>query len=71
MTASEKKELEFMEESIQEADQRVVECRRATEDPEVAGDHIEAQERWKELEAAKKHVEQLYARWEHLEAKAT
>lgn len=40
------------------------------EDPEVAADYVEAQKRWEELEAAKRHVEALYARWAELEAKA-
>ena len=57
-----------MEEAIQEADERVAMLHKASEDPEVAGNHVEAQKRWEELETAKKHVETLYARWEELEA---
>ena len=60
-----------MEATIQEADERVEDCVRSSQDPEVAGDHIEAQERWKELEAARSYVNSLYARWEELEAKST
>lgn len=71
LTASEKKELEEMEATIQEADERVERCSRAMEDPEVAADYVEAQKRWEELKAASNHVEALYARWEELEAKAT
>jgi hypothetical protein len=41
------------------------------DDLEVASDYVETQKRWEELEAARKHVEALYARWEELEAKAT
>ncbi len=67
LTASEKKELQEMEETILEAEDRVEQCVKATEDPEVAGDHIEAQKRWEELESARQHVERLYARWEQLE----
>ncbi len=70
LTASEQKELKEMEATIQEADERVETCVRAMEDPEVAGDHVEAQKRWEELEAAKNRVKALYARWEELEAKA-
>ncbi|MCH7993827.1 MAG: ABC-F family ATP-binding cassette domain-containing protein [Planctomycetes bacterium] len=70
LTASEKKDLQAMEQSILEADERVEQCRLATTDPEVAGDHVEAQKRWTELESAKKQVEALYARWEALEKKA-
>jgi len=69
LTASEQKELKEMETTIHEADQRVEQCTRAMEDPEVAGDHVQAQKRWEELDAARKHVETLYARWEQLEAK--
>lgn len=71
LTASEQKELEEMEATIQEADERVEDCVRSSQDPEVAGDHIEAQERWTELEAARSYVNSLYARWEELEAKST
>ncbi len=70
LTAGEKKELQEMEERIQEADERVNTCAQAMEDPEVAGDHVEAQRRWEELEAARNLVKALYARWEELEAKA-
>lgn len=70
MTSSEKSELKGMEETIQEADKHVEQCRNATEDPAIAGDHVEVQRRWEELEAATKHVQALYARWEELEAKA-
>ena len=70
LSGSEKRELEEMEATIQEADERVEQCRRATEDPAVAGDYVEAQKRWEELETAKKQVEALYARWEELESKA-
>jgi len=71
LTASEQKELKEMEATIQEADERVETCVRAMEDPKVAGDHVEAQKSWEELEAAKNRVKALYARWEELEAKAT
>ncbi len=70
LSGSEKRELEEMEATIQAADERVEQCRRATEDPAVAGDHVEAQERWAKLETAKKQVEALYSRWEELESKA-
>lgn len=70
LTAGEKKELQEMEATIQEADERVERCARAMEDPTIAGDHLEAEKRWKELEAARQHVLALYARWEALEAKA-
>ena len=71
LTASEQKELKDMEETIQHAEEQVEQYRRAMDDLEVASDYVETQERWEELEAARKHVEALYARWEELEAKAT
>ncbi len=67
LTASEQKELRDMEGAIQEADEKVAALRKAAEDPDYAGDHVEAQKRWNELEAAKGAVEKLYARWEELE----
>ncbi|MEK6674694.1 MAG: ABC-F family ATP-binding cassette domain-containing protein [Planctomycetota bacterium] len=71
LTASEQKELKEMEATIHDADERVKMCARAMEDPKVSGDHVEAQKRWKELDAAKNQVKALYARWEDLETKAT
>jgi ATP-binding cassette subfamily F protein uup len=70
LTASETKELQNMEETIQEAEERVEQCRRAMDDPEVAGDYVEAQKRWEQLEVARKYVEALYVRWQELEVKA-
>ncbi len=58
-----------MEATILEAEDRVEQCVKATVDPAVGGDHVEAQRLWEELESAKKHVEALYARWEELEDK--
>jgi ATP-binding cassette subfamily F protein uup len=60
-----------METTILEAEERVEQCIAAAEDPDVGGDHVEAQKRWEELESAKKQVEALYARWEELEGRAT
>lgn len=59
-----------MEATIQEAEDRVEQCIKVTEDPAVGADHVEAQKRWEELESARKRVEALYARWEELEGKA-
>ncbi len=67
LTASEKTELRDMEAAILEAEDRVEQRVKATEDPAVGGDHIEAQKRWEELESARRQVEALYARWEKLE----
>ena len=70
LTASEKKELADMDETIHDADERTEQCRRAAEDPAIASDHVELEKRWEALAAAKKQVETLYARWETLEKKA-
>lgn len=69
LTASEKKELRDMESTILDAEDRVEHCAKATEDPDVGADHIEAQKRWEELESARKQVEALYARWEELDGR--
>ena len=69
LTASEKTELRDMEATILEAEDCVEQCVKATEDPAVGGDHVEAQKRWEELESAKKRVEEFYARWEELEGR--
>jgi len=68
-TASEKTELRDMEATILEAEDRVEQCIKASEDPAVAGDHVEAQKRWEELETARNQVEAFYARWEELEGR--
>ena len=70
LTFGEIKELKDMEATVQVADESVQRCSRALDDPKVASDHVEAQKRWKELEAAKQQAAALYARWEALEAKA-
>jgi len=70
MTASEKSELRNMEATIQEAEDRVQQCIKTTEDPAVGSDHVEAQKRWEDLESAKTLVQTLYTRWEELERKA-
>jgi ATP-binding cassette subfamily F protein uup len=70
MTASEKSELRNMEATILEAEDRVQQCIKTTEDPAVGSDHVEAQKRWEDLESAKTLVQTLYTRWEELERKA-
>jgi ATP-binding cassette subfamily F protein uup len=70
LSASEKKDLQTIEETILEAEAHVETCREAFNGLEQASDHIEAQQRWDELEAARTQVEALYTRWEELETKA-
>ncbi len=69
LSASEERELRGIEATILEAEERVEQCVKATVDPEVGADHVEAQKRWDALEAAKKEVESLYVRWGDLESK--
>jgi ATP-binding cassette subfamily F protein uup len=69
LTTKEQTELKYMEQTIQDAEERVEACRQALEDPAIAADHFEMQKRWDALESARKKVEALYHRWEELEAK--
>ena len=70
LTSSERKQLKAMEETIEQAEQQVEQCRRELEELEDASDHVESQKRWAKLEAARQRVTDLYARWEELEAKS-
>ncbi len=70
LSASEKKDLQTIEETILDAEAHVERCREAFDGLEQASDHVEAQQKWEELEAARKQVDALYARWEELETKA-
>ncbi len=69
LTPNEKYELQNMEAKIIEADALIEECLKATEDPAIGTDHVEAQKRWEHLESARNAATVLYARWEELEAK--
>ena len=71
LTASEKTELRDMEATILDAEDRVEQRIKATEDPAVGGDHVEAQKRWEALQTERKRVEGLYTRWEELEGRVT
>jgi ATP-binding cassette subfamily F protein uup len=70
LTASEERELRDIESTILEAEEDIAACEKATHDPEISGDHVEAQKRWEALEAARKAADEVYARWEFLEAKS-
>ena len=71
LTASEERERRDMDAAVVHAEERVKQCIKATQDPAVGGDHVEAQKRWEALESARKQVETLYARWEELESRVT
>ena len=70
LTASEKKDLQSMEDMILDAEADVEACQRSLNEIEESSDHVEVQQRWEALEEARRSVEALYARWEELEAKA-
>ena len=69
LTAGEETQRRDSDATILDAEDRVEQCIKATEDPAVGGDHVEAQKLWEELESARKQVEALYARWEELESR--
>ncbi|MDH3628890.1 MAG: ABC-F family ATP-binding cassette domain-containing protein [Acidobacteriota bacterium] len=63
----EQREYEGMEERILAAETALAEARSATEDPTVASDASQLQERLTALENAQAEVDGLYARWAELE----
>jgi ATP-binding cassette subfamily F protein uup len=69
LTYKEQKEWEGMEAGILAAEEALVGCQAAVEDPVVATDPAALQERCTALDAARAEVERLYARWAELEAK--
>jgi ATP-binding cassette subfamily F protein uup len=69
LTYNEQREWDAMETRIQEAEDALAVCAEALEDPNVAADAAELQVRLNAHEQAQNEVDQLYARWEELEAK--
>ncbi|MBX9653662.1 ABC-F family ATP-binding cassette domain-containing protein [bacterium] len=69
LSYKEKKELETMETDIHVAEELVAELQKRVEDPAVISNHVKLAEACKVLEEAQSRVNQLYARWEELEAK--
>jgi ATP-binding cassette subfamily F protein uup len=65
----ERQEWEQMEEQILAAEAALAECRAALEDLVVAADSGEVARRYAAAEAARVHVETLYARWTELDKK--
>lgn len=63
------REYEQIEEKIATAEGRVVELEGMMERPDVVSEAERLAACWRDLEAARLDVEQLYARWEELEAK--
>jgi ATP-binding cassette subfamily F protein uup len=69
LSFKERREWEAMEAVILAAEQVLAACQTAVADPAVATDPAALAERWQALEAARREVERLYARWAELEAK--
>jgi ATP-binding cassette subfamily F protein uup len=69
LTASEQKELQDMEATIEEAEGKLADATQAR-DSLNSSDHEEVQAHWQAVEVASKEVDRLYARWQELEAKA-
>lgn len=61
-------ELDHIEEKILEAEAELESFQKQLEDPEVVGDPVRLQECCRLLEPAQVRVDQLYRRWEELEA---
>jgi ATP-binding cassette subfamily F protein uup len=66
----EQREWEQMEGLILDAEGQLAACQAAAGDPAVASDHKAVAERLASLAAAQARVDDLYARWAELEAKA-
>ena len=65
----EQREWEQMEEKIMVAETNVEARQKTMDDPSIAKDHLKLSQACKEFENAQQAVQQLYARWEFLEAK--
>jgi ATP-binding cassette subfamily F protein uup len=69
LSYKETREFEGMEEQIALAEQQLHIKQAALADPEIMGDHMRLQDVLSQMEAARKMVEHLYARWAELEQK--
>jgi ATP-binding cassette subfamily F protein uup len=65
----EQREWDGMEQAILEAEQALEARRLEAEDPAIASNPTALEERYAALEAARRDVDRLYARWAELEAK--
>jgi ABC transport system ATP-binding/permease protein len=65
----EQRELDSMEQTLLEAEERLSKAKAEAEDPAIASDALALQERYAALAAAQADVDRLYARWAELEAK--
>lgn len=71
LTASERRELKGMEDTIMAAESDVEALEAQLHDPDVASDHAKLQACWDGLESARIRVAESYTRWEELEARQT
>ena len=71
LTFNEARELAGIEHAIATAEAKVTELETAIADPAVFSDYTRAGMVTTELEAAKREVERLFARWQELDAIAT
>ena len=71
LTYHEKKELAAMEESILAAEGALSQIQAALDEANAAADHAKLQELYVEHKETQDRVDNLYARWEKLEAKAS
>ena len=69
LSYNEQREWDQIEKKILEAEERVVACQAAANDPSIASSPTELQERYATLHTAQEEVERLYARWAELDGK--
>ena len=70
LTWNEQRELEGMEEKILAAEEDLHAHQKRMEDPSVLADHVKLREICTKVDDAQKTVQQLYERWQELEARA-
>jgi ATP-binding cassette subfamily F protein uup len=71
MSTSEKRELASMPEKIEKAEAKLAELHKETEKPHNASNYAKLQDLVSQQEAAQKQLEELFSRWQELEAKST
>ncbi|HXT01889.1 MAG TPA: ABC-F family ATP-binding cassette domain-containing protein [Elusimicrobiota bacterium] len=69
LSSKEARELQKMEASIKSGEEDIAKAKQALEDPAIAADAAELGKRQERVVAAIKNVEELYKRWEELEAR--
>jgi ATP-binding cassette subfamily F protein uup len=68
LSYNEQREFEGIEQRVLDAEERAKELERQTTDPDIAHDHVRLTAVFSKLAAAQREVEQLYHRWQELEA---